>query len=160
MRSGKGNIGKNRKSKKSKKSDEKMTLSEFLYGLVVNKGNNNKGGGNRRNFATFSAVPCPVSIFQSRSLKNRTVHQYNSKSYFWNTNKNDVFISPDVIKQGLGSEAINTERKNNEQRMQRSDMKLNGNSTIDHIEKDLNPDSHTTIREAHLRSKKIKVVQL
>jgi len=130
MRSGKGLKAKNKKSRKSKKSNEKMTLSEFLYGLVVNKDNDKKGGGNRRNFATFSAVRCSNSISQSWSPKNRKVHRYISKSYSWNKEKNNVFISPDVVKQGLGSKAIKKERKDNERKKKRTDTKASRNSTI------------------------------
>ncbi|XP_034485632.1 titin homolog isoform X2 [Drosophila innubila] len=171
MRSGKGQKSKNKKSRKSKKSDEKMTLSEFLYGLVVNKDNDKKGGGNRRNFATFSAVRCSNSISQSWSPKNRKVHRYISKSYSWNKEKNNVFISPEVVKQGLGSEAIKKERKANERKKKSSNSKASRNSANEKglsnsftVSKEhtkawdekikMDGDSHTTIRGGSLKEQK------
>ncbi|KAM8705837.1 hypothetical protein ACLKA7_010175 [Drosophila subpalustris] len=102
-----------------------MTLSEFLYGLVVKKDGNNKGGGNQRNFTTYSALRCPISISQNWPLRYRKVLRFNTKFNSSNPKNNDVFISPEVLKQGLGAEAIHKERQLNEHEKKTSELKAN-----------------------------------
>ncbi|XP_017848969.1 uncharacterized protein LOC108604157 isoform X1 [Drosophila busckii] len=97
-----------------KKVEERPSLAQYLYELIVGKGNssNNKGGNNnRRGLATYSAV-----------------RGFTSSS----TSDGDTFISPDLPKRGLGAAAIldsrNTEYyKNKTTEDNQNDKKLGDN---------------------------------